>query len=242
MTTDEKIRRINDVLKHYFQTHSCAVRALHLMPLFVNEGIFTKDDPKRIGKPLRALLRALDKRGELHKIPYVLAERDDKYTEWSFTPDVRENLLEVKIAKPTDSHHKIRGITPRRSRDEEYVIDLCDEVLGLTSSRQHKFDFLRGDTGYRLPVDAYYKELNLVIEYYERQHSEKVALFDKKMTASGISREEQRKRYDMRRAEVLPQYGIRLKIIRYTDFGTSKRIKRDKQRDLEIIKRLLKIE
>ena len=44
----------------------------------------------------------------------------------------------------------------RQSSDEHYVIDLCDEVLGLKASRQHRFDFLKGDTGVRLPVDAYY--------------------------------------------------------------------------------------
>jgi hypothetical protein len=52
--------------------------------------------------------------------------------------------------------------------DEDYIIDLCDEALELNALRQHTFDFLRGDArpgkiGQRLPVDAYYPSLQLVI-------------------------------------------------------------------------------
>jgi len=38
--------------------------------------------------------------------------------------------------------------------DEEYILDLCDEVIGRRSLRQHRFFFLRGDSGRKLPVDA----------------------------------------------------------------------------------------
>ena len=50
-----------------------------------------------------------------------------------------------------------------KDRDEDYVIDLCDEVLKEKALRQHCFDFLRGDSrkggkpGRKLPVDAYYE-------------------------------------------------------------------------------------
>lgn len=129
------------------------------------------------------------------------------------------------------------------SKDEDYVIDLCDEALGLTASRQHRFDFLRGDgnPGVKLPVDAYYEEKKLVVEYYEKQHTEPVPIFDTKETASGVSRGEQRRIYDERRKEVLPQHGIEVVIISYKDFkyDGQKRIKRDKERDLEIVKKKL---
>jgi hypothetical protein len=51
-------------------------------------------------------------------------------------------------------------------KDEAYVIDLCDEILGLVASRQHRFDFLRDDPGktgigVQLPMDAYYEEIRL---------------------------------------------------------------------------------
>lgn len=56
-------------------------------------------------------------------------------------------------------------------RDEAYIVDLCDELLGCRAQRQHRFPFLCGDSGRCLPVDAFYAGLNLVIEYRERQHS-----------------------------------------------------------------------
>ena len=130
----------------------------------------------------------------------------------------------------------------RKDSDEFYVIDLCDEALGAKASRQHKFDFLRGDgtSGRMLPVDAYYPELNLVVEYRERQHTESVALFDKKTTVSGVSRGEQRRIYDQRRRDVLPKHGIRLVEISYSDLkhDRRKRLVRDRQNDLAVIKRI----
>ena len=128
----------------------------------------------------------------------------------------------------------------RKDSDETYVIDICDEVLGLTASRQHRFDFLVGDRGTKLPVDAYYKDLDLVVEYCESQHTESTPFFDNKLTASGIQRGEQRKRYDRRRAEVLPKHGIKLISISYREFGDSKKIKRDHNTDKKIITDIFK--
>ncbi|TBW30439.1 hypothetical protein EZJ28_02275 [Gramella sp. KN1008] len=132
----------------------------------------------------------------------------------------------------------------RRDSDETYVIDLCDEILDQKSSRQHKFDFLRGDSGRRLPVDAFYEKLNLVIEYRERHHSEAVSHFDKpyKMTVSGVHRGEQRKIYDQRRRDLLPEYGIKLIEIEYTQFEYDgrRRIVRNRDRDLRILNNLIK--
>ena len=131
----------------------------------------------------------------------------------------------------------------RKDSDEFYVIDLCDEVLGQKASRQHSFDFLRGDgtPGRKLPVDAYYPSLKLVVEYRERQHTESVAFFNKKTTVSGVSRDEQRRIYDQRRKEVLPKHGIRLIEISYSDLkhDSCKRLIRDRQSDKEIIQKLL---
>ena len=127
----------------------------------------------------------------------------------------------------------------RKASDESYVIDLCDEILGFKALRQHHFDFLRGDAGTMLPVDAYYPELKMVVEYYESQHTQATPFFDNKQTVSGISRGEQRRIYDQRRKEVLPEHGIKLIIISYTDFGTSKHLKRNHAHDLRVIKDIL---
>jgi hypothetical protein len=129
----------------------------------------------------------------------------------------------------------------KKNRDEVYVIDLCDEVLGIKSSRQHRFPFLLGDSGIALPVDAYYEKLSLVIEYCERQHTEAVAFFDRKQTVSGVSRGEQRRLYDERRKAILPQHDIKLVNISYSDFeyDSQKRIIRNHQRDIEIVRKKL---
>ena len=127
----------------------------------------------------------------------------------------------------------------RSDSDEYYVIGLCNKVLNRTASQQHKFDFLVGDSGKPLPVDAYYEDLKLVVEYHERQHTESVKLFDNKMTVSGVSRGEQRKIYDQRRETELPKHGIKLVVIDYSDFGTTKKLKRDTKHDIEVVRTIL---
>ena len=132
----------------------------------------------------------------------------------------------------------------RSDSDERYILDICDEVLGRKASRQHKFDFLRGDSkalngsGRRLPANAYYDDLELVIEYHERQHTESVRIMDQRMTVSGVTRGEQRKIYDQRRHEELPKHGLTIIILNYADFplGHSKRLRRDLTRDEFVIR------
>jgi hypothetical protein len=129
-------------------------------------------------------------------------------------------------------------------KDEHYILDICDNVLKLKSSRQHRFDFLRGDIGKKgysvpLPVDAYYAELNFVIEYKERQHTESVAFFDKPnvITASGVHRGEQRKIYDKRKIDVLAEHKILVIELSYTDFihNKQKRIIRNSINDNKVV-------
>ena len=100
---------------------------------------------------------------------------------------------------------------------------------------------MRGDSGTKLPVDAYYPSLNLVIEFRERQHTEDVKFFDRKQTVSGVSRGEQRKLYDQRRREVLPEHGIKLIEFDFSDFThtRNKKLVRNKEEDLKVVKRKL---
>ena len=127
----------------------------------------------------------------------------------------------------------------RKDSDEYYIIGLCNEALGLEAEQQYRFPFLLGDSGTPLPVDAYYPSLNLVIEYYERQHTESVKLFDQRMTVSGVSRGEQRRIYDERRRTELPKHGIKLVVMSYTDFGDTKKLIRNHQKNLAKVKSIL---
>lgn len=134
----------------------------------------------------------------------------------------------------------------RRASDEYYVLGLCDEVLREQSERQKRFDWLRGDlsprTGRRsaLPVDGYWPEANIAVEFHERQHADAVPLFDARQTVSGVTRREQRRLYDARKAEALADHDIRLVVIPQTAFKLKRRrIDRDPQLDCEIVRRLL---
>jgi hypothetical protein len=118
-------------------------------------------------------------------------------------------------------------------RDETYIIDPCDSVLGLKASRRYMFDSLRGDpnergTRFLLPVDAFYPTLSLVVEYDERQHTESVPFFDRKNTVSGITRGEQRRKYDLLKREFPAKNGMNLVVFSYQDFehDSSKRLHR----------------
>jgi len=147
------------------------------------------------------------------------------------------------------SVQKASASSGKNVKDEDYVLDLCNSILNRLASRQHRFDFLVGDVNakglsVKLPVDAYFEDLKLVVEYRERQHTEVVTFFDKpnRTTVSGVHRGEQRKIYDERRRLVLPKNGIALIDISYTDFkhDTQKRIVRNYPHDVEVVRKILK--
>lgn len=235
MKQAEKISIINQVLEKYFETHKQTIAAKDMMPEFIKAGIFSEDRKNEL--PIRKLLRELDENSSLHEIPFVTVIRHTKNRNWYFSPigtSLKHNMIQYKKKK------SIRN-KGRKNSDEYYVISLCNEVLGNKASQQHSFDFLKGDTGRKLLVDAYYKELNLVVEYYEKQHTESVSFFDKpnKTTVSGVNRNKQRKIYDERRKTELPKHGINLVIISYSDFGSSKKLKRNKEADIKVVQQIL---
>ena len=130
----------------------------------------------------------------------------------------------------------------RSHSDERYVLDLCDEVLGVPGTRQARFDWLRGDPspsrrrGTLLPVDGYWPDLGLVVEFQEEQHSRPSPFFDRRQTVSGVGRAEQRRRYDERKRTEISDHGLRLVVIEKSAFTVkSKRIARDRARDLAVI-------
>ena len=105
----------------------------------------------------------------------------------------------------------------RESIAMRHTLSIYATEFGHVAERQKRFPFLLGDPGHngrcaRLPVDAFYPSLSLVIEYCEEQHSGSVAHFDKpwKLTVSGVHRGQQRKIYDERRRVMLPEHGIKL--------------------------------
>lgn len=132
--------------------------------------------------------------------------------------------------------------------DAFYVLNFCDDILGIEASREHRFDWLRGDLSARtgrtatLPVDGYWESLGLVIEVMESQHYVPTPHFDKPdvMTVSGVHRGLQRRLYDERKAELIPRHGLRLIALPITVFEVrGKKIKRNPGRDIEVVRSVL---
>lgn len=241
-----KTNQINKVLHDYFEMNKSVgmIPAMDMMPYFILAGVFPRDNKN--GLPIRAVLRRLDAKNQLHQIPFVYAERKETNTNWFF----QRSGSNIPTLKVTEKPKKIEEpkTTGRKDSDEHYVLDLCDEVLKIKGLRQHRFDFLLGDSNAqgkcaKLPVDSYYPELNLVIEYKEQQHTKANKHFDKPdlFTVSGVHRGEQRKIYDQRRLDVLPKNGIKVIEISFSDFNHDRRdrILRSSS-DIEKVKKLLK--
>lgn len=236
------IQAINKVLKEYFEENpnKKPIPTKEFMGLFIKKGIFNQDS--RGGLPIRKLLRELDSKNRLSDIPYAIGEMKEVNKNWFFIKpqtSIQGRLEPIDKSKPTTYatkdtiNQKLGG---RMNSDEYYVIGLCNEVLGLKASQQHRFDFFVGDSGTKLPVDAYYEDLNLVVEYLESQHTQSTPLFDKKETVSGVSRGEQRRLYDERRRVELPKHGINIVSISYNDFGTKKQLQRNHDLDIEVVR------
>jgi hypothetical protein len=152
-----------------------------------------------------------------------------------------------QVSRPASLRTSTSVVGTARSRsDEAYVIDLCDELLEEKGQRQHTFDWLVGDPGRsgacrRLPVDAYYQQRCLVVEYRERQHDEAVPFFDRRHTVSGVGRGEQRRIYDRRKEAEIPKRALRLLIITpmQLDANRQGRLRRNREHDLRMLKSLL---
>ena len=220
------------------------------------KSVFTKQEADEIIALIRQKVLAAQPeqkrlRDKIRKIGFYASDFGigGGYDEKDFLSVVEiEGTGSSKVADMTVNAVKVRSLREKAKRtsapkdkDEVYIIDLCDEVFRIKAIRQHRFSFLLGDANTPLPVDAWYPSLNLVVEYREKQHTEAVAIFDRRQTVSGTSRGEQRKLYDQRRRDVLPEHGIRLVEFNYSDFehGSSKRLKRVMEKDLEVVRKMI---
>lgn len=177
---------------------------------------------------------------------HQLSDLPVAYADWHQKPDGWELGTDMSGERtfPGPPHYvpESQGSAKRGNSDEYYVLGLCEEIIGTPCAKQRTFDWLLGlpskKTGYRkpLPVDGYWEEQELVVEFHEKQHSEPVPFFDDKVTASGLLRGEQRKIYDVRKADLIPAHNLKLLIIDYRDFQHKKgKIVRTAGKDRQII-------
>src|SRR5690606_9299223 len=107
------------------------------------------------------------------------------------------------------------------------------------------FKFLLGDfhrdgvTRTPLPVDAYYANLNMVIEILEKEDD--TSPEENENTISGVKRSEQRKKYTQRKRDVLEEKEIHLMEMDYDEFecDSENKLTRNKEADLKILKEIL---
>lgn len=102
------------------------------------------------------------------------------------------------------------------------AIELVSQILGSTEVYLDKgiFDWLRGDKGTKLRVDAYFPNEKLVVEYNGVQHYRHNALMDRRE-----GRAEQRRRYSDKRRKLIPKNGLKLLEIRYDEPLTEEHIR-----------------
>jgi hypothetical protein len=79
-----KIGRIDQIVRDYFINNKSVaeVPAKDLMPLFIEKGIFLKD--QKNGLPIKSLLRALDKENKLALLNNVKVVRNLPDRNWYF--------------------------------------------------------------------------------------------------------------------------------------------------------------
>ena len=195
-------------------------------------------DPKRF----RAALRAASLGWHPHNGRWEVVQGSDQHQDME---RVMAQLGGGRINNLRSPSNTAQDVSRSATRDEHYVLDLCDVILGLKAVRQHCFPFLTGDPDWRgcrkpLPVDGFYPALGLVVEYHERQHRERVGFFDDKPTVSGVPRGEQRRMYDERRADLLPRHGYSLVVLNVDEFAhdRAKRLLRTPQDQTVISRRL----
>ncbi|QRM90016.1 hypothetical protein FG167_12510 [Lacinutrix sp. WUR7] len=242
---EDKVTQINKVIENYFNTNTDKdwIPAKDIMQDLIQAGVFNKDTKK--GLPLRKVLRDLDKQDLLNTIPSVHAQRTETAVYWYL---VREGATFVPDETETAASKKEKVKSKRENSDEFYILDLCDELLKEKASRKHTFSFLLGDmhkkgkTRTKLPLAAFYKDANLVIEFLEKQNKTEADLEKlDAMTVSGITRNEQIKKYNKRRKLVLQKKEINLIEIDYSLFecDNKKNLSRKKDSDIALLRKIL---
>jgi hypothetical protein len=110
---------------------------------------------------------------------------------------------------------KVKKINTKIFRNSERLaIDLIAEILNTNEVVRNKgvFDWLCGDKGTKLRVDAYFPAYNLVVEYHGVQHFKVNKLMDRR-----TGRAEQRRKYTELRRKLIPKHDLKLLEIKYDE-------------------------
>lgn len=234
---EDNLKKINEVIHHYFEANTSVdwIPVSSIMPDMIKAGIFTKD--KKKGLPIRKVLRTLDQESILAKIPTVHAERRPENVYWYFVRAGKE-YVPKELINPISK--KKKSILNIENSDEFYLVNLCDELLEQKASRKHTFDTVvgnlhkRGKGRTKLPLDAYYKDLKLVIEFFRKS--------DEVLDELEQARITQIKRYNEIKKKAILKKNLRLLAINYASFehDETNKIIRNTEEDKLILRGLLK--
>ncbi len=214
------------------------------MPNLIAAGAFEKD--VKNGLPLRKVLRDLDNEAQLDQIPRAHADRTGRDIYWYF---VREGSEYVPEVQPESLSAKERKALERANSDEKYLVDIINSLLGKKGTEKQTFDYLLGDlhqdgeTRTELPVDLYFWELKLAIEFvnHPKTREQLIPQKQKKMTVSGVTRAEQRVKYFDRKKKVLTKKGIDFVEIPLAGFTCNEELKlvRNAEDDERVLRGIL---
>lgn len=240
------IKKINEVVANFFDENENKewIPIKDIMQDLVEAEVFTKDVKK--GMPFRKVLRALDKAKELDKIPAIHTERKDQAVYWYLVRDGKKFVEKETTNRVSENKEK----KAKTINDEAYIMNICDELLLHTSVRQFTFENLLGDyhkdgkSRTALPLDAYYEEKKLVIELINKRSPVPKKGIDKgkRRTISGVNRQEQRLKYQLRKQEFLEKEEINLVEFDYALFEVDEDLQlvRDENKVKTVLQKLLK--
>ncbi|MDN3666600.1 hypothetical protein ACFFU1_13855 [Algibacter miyuki] len=239
MMSEENIEKINEVINHYFDANTTEdwIPVKTIMPALITAGVFTKDVKK--GFPIRKILRELDEADSLSRIPTAHAERRPENVYWYLVKPGKTYVPKEVISPISKKEQNRLNI---ENSDEFYLVNLCDELLEQKSSRKHTFDTLvgnlhkRGKGRTKLPLDAYYEDLKLVMEFVKT--IEEADVEDEKEQARLL----QIKRYNQLKKKAILKKGLRLMEINYSIFecDDSGKLVRNTEADILVLKEKLK--
>jgi len=237
--SEENIVKINEVITHYFNTNPSVdwIPVKEIMPALIEAGIFKKDNKK--GLPMRKVLRKLDLESELAKIPSVHAERRSDTIYWYLVRAGKKYEPKELINPVTKKEQNLLAI---QNSDEYYLVNLCDELLQQKASRKHTFDTLvgnlhkRGKGRTKLPLDAYYENLKLVLEFFRKNE------ITEELDEEEKARKAQIKYYNQLKKKAILTKKLRLVEINYASFecDAENKLVKNSESDRSVLKGILK--
>ncbi|WP_299260226.1 hypothetical protein [uncultured Aquimarina sp.] len=237
--SEENIVKINEVIAHYFNTNPSVdwIPVKEIMPALIEAAVFNKDNKK--GLPIRKVLRKLDMESELAKIPSVHAERRSDNIYWYLVRDGKKYVPKELINPISRKEQNLQAI---QNSDEYYLVNLCDELLKQKASRKHTFNTLvgnlhkKGKGRTKLPLDAYYEDLKLVLEFFRKNE------ITDELDEEEKARKAQIKYYNQLKKKAILTKKLRLIEINYASFecDAENKLVKNSESDRSVLKGILK--